>query len=70
MTVESKIRKWGNSYGVLIPKAEIEKMSLHESEKVLLDIKKKPELEQLFGICRFKKPTKELIREIREGYDD
>jgi len=27
-------------------------------------------LMKLFGFCKFKKSTKEIIRDIREGYDD
>ena len=28
------------------------------------------ELEKLFGLCKFKKSANEIIKEIKEGYDD
>ena len=68
--IESKIRKWGNSYGVLIPKGEIDKKQLSENDKVVITLERKVDLGPLFGICKFKKSTKEIIKEIREGYDD
>ena len=68
--IESKIRKWGNSYGVLISKGDIEKKNLGENEEVIITIKKKMNLEKLFGICKFKRPTIEIMKEIKEGYND
>jgi len=69
MVLEGKIKRWGNSYGILITKEEIKKKKFHENETVLIDIKKKKDLSPLFGLCHFKRPTKEIIKEIREGYD-
>ena len=67
--IESKIRKWGNSYGVLISKKEIKKHHLSKDALVVINIKKKQNLEKLFWICKFSKPTKEIIEEIKQGYD-
>jgi len=70
MAIKSKIKKWGNSYGVLIGKEEMKKKNIHEGETVIITIKKKKELEDIFGICNFNKPTEKIIKEIREGYDE
>ncbi|MAG47198.1 hypothetical protein CL617_01210 [archaeon] len=70
MTFETRIRKWGNSYGFLIKKEEMKKRNLHENEKIIVNIKKRKNLEELFGLCHFKKPVKEIMREIKKGYDD
>ncbi len=70
METVSKIRRWGNSYGVLVPKQLIEEKNLSEGDEVVITLEKKADLSKLFGLCKFKKPTSELMKEIREGYDD
>ena len=71
MEIDTKIRKWGNSYGVLIPKSVLEEEHLTENDSIKINIiGKKKDLEKLFGLCKFKKPTNEIIKEIKEAYDD
>jgi len=70
MVIESKVKKWGNSFGILITKEEIRKKNIHEDENVIVEIKKKLELDKLFGICKFKRPVRELTRGIKEGYEN
>ncbi|MBI2672158.1 AbrB/MazE/SpoVT family DNA-binding domain-containing protein [Candidatus Woesearchaeota archaeon] len=67
---KSKIRKWGNSYGVLIPKEKMIKANFHENEIVIVEIKKKKDLSSIFGICHFKRPVKQIVDDIKEGYDE
>ena len=70
METISIIRKWGNSFGVLVPKELIKKENLKVNEEVVVKLEKKKDLMQLFGFCKFKKPTKQLMKEIREGYGE
>ncbi len=71
MEIQSKIRKWGNSYGILLSREVLDNENLHENDEVLVNVKsKKADLSGLFGICKFKRPTKEIIKEIKEGYND
>ncbi|MAE13175.1 hypothetical protein CMO92_01300 [Candidatus Woesearchaeota archaeon] len=70
MAFKGKIKKWGNSYGILITKTEMKKKKLHENQDVLVHIKKQPQIAELFGIAEFKKTTEQLMKEIKEGYDD
>ena len=70
MEIETKIRKWGNSYGLILPKNIVENQNLNENDTVLVNVKpKKVDLSVIFGICKFKKSTNEIIKEIRRGYD-
>ncbi len=70
MEIETKLRKWGNSYGVLLPKEVVENQNLKEDSIVKINISpKKPDFRKLFGLCKFKKPMKEIIKEIKEGHD-
>lgn len=68
--MQGKIKKWGNSYGVLISKEEVGKRNIEEGEEVSIEIKKKYDLSPLFGFCKFKRPIKEIMADIKEGYND
>ena len=65
--IAAKTRKWGNSLGIIIPKGEVENLKLKENQTVILEITKKENpLKELFGFGKLKKPTEELLKEIRE----
>ena len=65
--IAAKKRKWGNSLGIIIPKEEVENLNLKENQIVILEITKKENpLKELFGFGKLKKPTEELLKEIRE----
>ena len=70
MEIESKIRKWGNSYGVMLPKQFLESEHLQEEETVKVNIvSKKADIGKLQGLWKFKRPIKEIMKDIKEGYD-
>ncbi|HLC58767.1 MAG TPA: AbrB/MazE/SpoVT family DNA-binding domain-containing protein [Candidatus Nanoarchaeia archaeon] len=71
MEVETKIRKWGNSYGVILPKSVIETGMFSDNDEVIVKIKKKKkDLSELAGLWKFKRPIEEIMKDIKEGYDD
>lgn len=50
MAMTTKIKKWGNSYAVRLPKSEVDRLSLKEGSSVIVKIepvKKKPTLDEL-----------------------
>ena len=65
-----RIRKWGNAYGILIPKRELERHKLRADQVVTIDITTQQDIMDLWGSCKFTKSVDELMREIDEGYDD
>ena len=70
--VEAKVRKWGRSFGVVIPKEEAIEEGIKENEAVSILIgKKKNVLREAFGTFKFKKSTEEMLRESdRECWDE
>ena len=46
---KSKIRVWGNSFGIVIPKEIIIKEGLMANEQVIVSISRKQTLEDFFG---------------------
>lgn len=52
---ESKIKRWGHSLAVVIPKESVERLQLKEGEPISMDIVKKERLDA-FGIFKGAKP--------------
>ena len=69
---EVKVRKWGRSFGVVIPKEKIIKEGIKENETVRLLIGKKTNvLKETFGTMKFKRSTQEILDESdREDWDE
>ena len=71
---EVKIKRWGRSFGVIIPMDLIKEAEFTENETVQVTVQKKknPFLEN-FGVLKgkFKKTTKELLEESdKEAWDE
>ncbi len=70
--IKSKLRRWGNSFGIVIPQNKINQENIAEGEDIrIFLVKEKVNLERLFGAHKFNKSTEKMMREIdRELYDD
>lgn len=65
--VIAKIKKWGNSLGLIIPKEEVNRLNLKDSQEVIVKIEKKENpLRELFGTLKFEKSTEQIIKENRK----
>ncbi|MBI4174643.1 MAG: AbrB/MazE/SpoVT family DNA-binding domain-containing protein [Candidatus Aenigmarchaeota archaeon] len=72
METTTKPRKWGNSLGITIPKEIVEKEGITLRDELIVDIKKKRNVEgvkKLFGKFKFKKSTQEIKDEMRKGWE-
>ena len=64
---ESVARKWGSSIGLTIPKEAVEKAKIRENEKIRFIILEKSPVKKTFGLLKsWKKPTRQIIKEMRE----
>ena len=70
--VESRLRRWGRSFGIVIPMEKIKEANLAENDSLDVIITKKDNpLRKHFGTFKFKKSTKELLKESdREAWDE
>ena len=70
--VTSRLRKWGNSFGIVLPINKLKGSGMREGEEVTAFIirRRKTNLMKLFGKHKFKNSTEKIMREIdRELYD-
>ena len=68
---ETKLRKWGNSIGLIIPKEDVKKEGLRDDESVRAIIipKKMVKVKDIFGKLKFKKSTEEIMKEADKELD-
>jgi len=71
LMVYATIKKWGNSYGILLPAEFVRSRKLSENEVVEIEIRKRNlTLKELFGTLKSKKSIQKMKDEIREGWGD
>jgi len=67
MVIKTTLRKWGNSYGVVIPKDAALKEGIKENDEVEVIIKKAVDIRSLFGKYKFEN-VQRVKDELREGW--
>jgi len=67
MVIRTTLRKWGNSYGVVIPKDVALKEGIKEDDEVEVIIKKAVDIRSLFGKYKFE-DVQRVKDELREGW--
>ncbi len=70
--VEAQLKRWGRSFGVVIPMEKVREADLIENETLELKItKKKNPLKETFGKLKFKRSTEEILKEgDKESWDE
>ncbi len=68
MISKSKLKRWGNSFGVLIPKALVEQEGLKEGEEVEISVRRLEDIRALRGKYRFKDLQREK-NEMKRGWE-
>ena len=70
---EAKLRNWGNSIGIVVPKEGVEKEKLKPNQKVRVVITptNPVRVKDLFGKMKMKftRPTDEILKEIDKELD-
>ena len=70
--LKTKLRKWGNSLGIVIPLNKVKNENIKEGTEIKVLIKKDENvLKETFGTFKFKKSTQKMIDEIdKELYNE
>lgn len=69
MTTEVTVRKWGNSFGVVLPKELIEKQNLTENETICINVVKVAHIKHVFGTVKIKRSGQEFKDFVRKGWE-
>ncbi len=70
--MESQVREWGRSLGIVIPKKVVSKERLKAGDTIkILLVKRSNAIRKTFGTFKFKKSTEEMLHEAdRECWDE
>lgn len=66
---ELKVRKIGNSLGVIFPSELVKERKIKENETVFVNIAKKADLSKIFGMFKFKESGQKIKDEMRKGWE-
>ena len=69
--VKAVVKKWGNSYGIILPVKIVRNFELTENDVIDVQIKKKVKsIETLFGVYKTRRSAQKIKDEMRAGWDD
>ena len=69
MSIQTKLRKWGNSIGVVIPIEALKEKGLKEGEEVIVELEKKRTMKEIFGSLKeLKIDSQKLKEELRRDW--
>ena len=67
MVIQTKLRRWGNSIGIVIPNEFLREKNLKEGEEVVINIEKKESIRNIFGSLKNWKINAQKVKdEIRK----
>jgi len=69
MATITVVKKWGNSFGVIFPKAFVSKEKLKVNQKILVDVVKEADLKEVFGSLKAKKTGQKFKDEVRREWN-
>ena len=69
MKVRAKVRKIGNSLGVIIPSDKAHESGLAEGDSVEIEVSRRASVKELFGAARFGASAQEVKDEARKGWE-
>ncbi len=64
--IKSKLRRWGNSLGIVVPQKIIENENVREGDEIIILLSKEKDnvLREMFGTFKFKEPVERLMKEV------
>lgn len=72
LEVKAKVREWGRSLGIVLPKEATKEEGIRKDDAVTLLISKKSNsLKETFGTLEFRRSTEEILKESdEESWDE
>jgi|SRR3989344_2640524 len=69
LTIKTKLRIFGNSFGIVVPLRAVEETKVKEGDEVVVTFRKKKSnvMRKMFGTHKFDKSTDELMKEMDEA---
>ena len=69
----TRVKRWGNSFGIVLPKTVIENQQLKEGTEIeiLVQAKNKTKAKEVFGILKgkIKRNTESILKEVNRDFE-
>ena len=69
MAIEVKVKKWGNSLGIILPKELVNEKNIKINDKINVDIGVKADLSDIFGTLDMGMSGQKFKDMVRKGWD-
>ncbi len=69
MAMETIVKRWGNSMGIILPKDIVEEKNIKENDKIVVEIVKKADLRKVFGSLKLGMSGQEFKDLARKGWE-
>lgn len=68
METEVVVKKWGSSFGVVLPKDLVRQENLEENDKIIIDVRREADLSKMFGSAKLGVSGQQLKDLVRSGW--
>lgn len=69
MAIQTTVKKWGNSMGIVLPMDFVQNRELKENDVVIINVVKEADLKNLFGSLKRKMSGQEFKNIVKEGWE-
>ena len=67
----TRVKRWGNSLGLIVPAEVARSQNIRDGDYLEVEIRRRvPTPSERSGTWKFRRNLSELIREMKEGWDD
>lgn len=70
MRMNARIRRIGNSLGIIIPREEVDRKKLKEGDLVEVEVLRRVSTKEMFGSIKFRKTAQEMKDELRREWGE
>lgn len=70
MRTNARIRRIGNSLGIIIPREEVDRKKLKEGDLVEVEVLRRVSMKEMFGSIKFRKTAQEMKDELRKEWGE
>jgi len=70
MKVSARVRRIGNSLGIIIPREEVDMDNIKEGDLVEVEVLRCINVKEMFGSVKFRKTVQELKDEMRREWGE
>ncbi|MEK6891502.1 MAG: hypothetical protein AABX03_05200 [Nanoarchaeota archaeon] len=69
MAIQTSVKKWGNSMGIILPKNFVEEKKLEENDIVIVNVVKKANISHLVGSLKRKMSGQEFKEMVKKEWE-